>query len=107
MRLEKGYRAFGRELTPEYGPAEAGLLFACKLRGGVPFLGREAVEKARAEGTRRRLVSVLVGDPDREPGPGLDGGPAPGPGREPDRARAGRCCGAASSCSATGWRSAS
>jgi 4-methylaminobutanoate oxidase (formaldehyde-forming) len=85
MRLEKGYRAFGRELTPEYGPAEAGLLFACKLRGDVPFLGREAVEKARAEGPRRRLVSVLVGDPDREPGPGLDGGPAPGPGGDPDR----------------------
>jgi glycine cleavage system aminomethyltransferase T/glycine/D-amino acid oxidase-like deaminating enzyme len=66
MRLEKGYRAFGRELTPEYGPAEAGLLFACKLRGEVPFLGREAVEKARAEGARRRLVSVVVGDPARE-----------------------------------------
>jgi heterotetrameric sarcosine oxidase gamma subunit len=62
MRLEKGYRAFGRELTPEYGPVEAGLLFACKLRGDVPFLGREAVEKARAEGPRRRLVSVVVGD---------------------------------------------
>jgi len=66
MRLEKGYRAFGRELTPDYGPAEAGLLFACKLRGEVPFLGREAVVKARAEGVRRRLVSVVVGDPARE-----------------------------------------
>jgi 4-methylaminobutanoate oxidase (formaldehyde-forming) len=79
MRLEKGYRAFGRELTPEYGPAEAGLLFACKLRGDVPFLGREAVEKARAEGSRRRLVSVVVGDgagdPDQDgPGPMLWGG---------------------------------
>jgi 4-methylaminobutanoate oxidase (formaldehyde-forming) len=87
MRLEKGYRAFGRELTPEYGPAEAGLLFACKLRGDVPFLGREAVEKARAAGPRRRLVSVLAGGQDREPGPGLDGGPAPG--GAPDRARRG------------------
>src|ERR1700734_3542323 len=28
MRLEKGYRAFGRELNPEYGPVEAGLPFA-------------------------------------------------------------------------------
>ncbi|HEY5351757.1 MAG TPA: FAD-dependent oxidoreductase [Streptosporangiaceae bacterium] len=89
MRLEKGYRAFGRELTPEYGPVEAGLLFACKLRGDVPFLGREAVEKARAGGPRRRLVSVLVGDPDREPGPGLEGGPVPGPVGEPDRDRRG------------------
>ncbi len=50
LRLEKGYRAFGRELTPDYNPVEAGLLFACKLRGGRAFLGREAVEKARAAG---------------------------------------------------------
>ena len=47
LRLEKGYRAFGRELTPDYNPVEAGLLFACKLAGSTGFLGREAVEKAR------------------------------------------------------------
>jgi 4-methylaminobutanoate oxidase (formaldehyde-forming) len=64
MRLEKGYRAFGRELTPDYNPVEAGLLFACKLATGISFLGREAVEKARALGPRRRLVSILAGDPD-------------------------------------------
>ena len=60
MRLEKGYRAFGRELTPDYSPAEAGLLFACKLGTDINFLGREAVEKARAEGPRRRLVSLVL-----------------------------------------------
>src|SRR5215467_13839898 len=60
MRLEKGYRAFGRELTPDYNPVEAGLLFACKLGTDVSFLGREAVEKARAEGPRRRLVSLVL-----------------------------------------------
>ncbi len=63
LRLEKGYRAFGRELTPDYNPAEAGLLFACKLRSDVAFLGREAVAKARAEGPRRRLVSLVLTDP--------------------------------------------
>ena len=50
LRLEKAYRAFGRELTPDYNPVEAGLLFACKLRTGIPFLGRAAVEQARAAG---------------------------------------------------------
>jgi 4-methylaminobutanoate oxidase (formaldehyde-forming) len=60
LRLEKGYRAFGRELTPDYNPVEAGLLFACKLGAGPGFLGREAVEKARADGPRRRLVSLVV-----------------------------------------------
>jgi 4-methylaminobutanoate oxidase (formaldehyde-forming) len=61
LRLEKGYRAFGRELTPDYNPVEAGLLFTCKLRGSIPFLGREAVEKAVVAGPRSRLVSVVVG----------------------------------------------
>jgi 4-methylaminobutanoate oxidase (formaldehyde-forming) len=64
MRLEKGYRAFGRELTPDYGPVEAGLLFACKLKTDISFLGREAVEKARAEGPRRKLVSLVLADQD-------------------------------------------
>jgi 4-methylaminobutanoate oxidase (formaldehyde-forming) len=64
LRLEKGYRAFGRELTPDYNPVEAGLLFACKLATDIDFLGRGAVEKARADGVRRRLVSLQVDDAD-------------------------------------------
>jgi len=64
LRLEKAYRAFGRELTPDYNPVEAGLTFACKLSGSTGFLGREAVEKAKADGPRRRLVSVVLADPD-------------------------------------------
>jgi 4-methylaminobutanoate oxidase (formaldehyde-forming) len=64
MRLEKGYRAFGRELTPDYSPVEAGLMFACKLKTDVPFLGRVALEKAKAEGPRRKLVSFKVEDPE-------------------------------------------
>jgi 4-methylaminobutanoate oxidase (formaldehyde-forming) len=63
LRLEKAYRAFGRELTPDYNPVEAGLTFACKLSGGTAFLGREAVEKAKVDGPRRRLVSVVLDDP--------------------------------------------
>ena len=73
MRLEKAYRAFGRELTPDYNPVEAGLLFACKLKTGIPFLGREAVEKARAEGPRRRLVSLVLPGP-ADPPPMIWGG---------------------------------
>jgi glycine cleavage system aminomethyltransferase T/glycine/D-amino acid oxidase-like deaminating enzyme len=64
MRLEKAYRAYGRELTTDYNPVEAGLLFACKLRTDISFLGREALEKARAAGPRRRLVSLVLSDPD-------------------------------------------
>jgi heterotetrameric sarcosine oxidase gamma subunit len=64
MRLEKGYRAFGRELTPDHTPVEAGLLFTCKLKTDVDFLGRAAVEQAKADGPRRRLVSFVVDSAD-------------------------------------------
>ncbi len=64
MRLEKGYRAFGRELTPDTSPVEAGLMFACKLRTDIDFLGRRAVERLRDEGPRRRLVGFRVHSPD-------------------------------------------
>ena len=33
----------------------------------------------------KNRAEVLVDGPDREPGPGLDGGLAPGPGGDPDR----------------------
>jgi 4-methylaminobutanoate oxidase (formaldehyde-forming) len=64
LRLEKGYRAFGRELTPSENPVEAGLLFACKLKTDIGFLGREAVEKAKAEGPRKKLVGFRVDSPE-------------------------------------------
>ncbi|GAA1158335.1 FAD-dependent oxidoreductase [Nocardioides aquiterrae] len=64
LRLEKGYRAFGRELTPDAGPVEAGLVFATALSGTKVFLGRAALEAHRAGlaggGPRRRLVSFVV-----------------------------------------------
>ncbi len=68
LRLEKGYRAFGRELTPDYTPVEAGLVFATALGGDKDFLGRQALlerrERLRGPGPRRRLVSFVVDDPD-------------------------------------------
>jgi 4-methylaminobutanoate oxidase (formaldehyde-forming) len=63
MRLECGYRAFGRELTPEVSPVAAGLTFACKLKGDVDFVGRAALEAERATGPARRIVSLIGGDP--------------------------------------------
>ncbi|WP_243057699.1 FAD-dependent oxidoreductase [Nocardioides sp. SR21] len=68
LRLEKGYRAFGRELTPDYGPVEAGLVFATALDGDKDFLGKQALaahrEALRAGGPRRRLVSLVVESPE-------------------------------------------
>jgi len=42
LRLEKGYRLFGTDMTYEHDPYEAGLGFAVKLDKG-DFLGREAL----------------------------------------------------------------
>ena len=44
LRLEKGYRAWGADITPNDNPFEAGLGWAVKLKSGKPFLGREAAE---------------------------------------------------------------
>ena len=63
LRLEKGYRAFGTDLTFEHDPWEAGLGFA--LRGASPgCVGREAAE-ARKGDVRRRLACLTLDDPGR------------------------------------------
>ncbi len=64
LRLDKGYRAFGAELTPDHNPVEAGLRFTCKLGTDIDFIGREAVERAVDRGPLRRLVSFRLRDPE-------------------------------------------
>jgi glycine cleavage system aminomethyltransferase T/glycine/D-amino acid oxidase-like deaminating enzyme len=71
LRLEKGYRAFPRDVNPDLTPIEAGLVFATALgaRGsGKDFLGRDALLAHRARlqgpGPRRRVVSWVLEDPD-------------------------------------------
>ncbi|MEA2876149.1 MAG: hypothetical protein QOF14_1345 [Hyphomicrobiales bacterium] len=63
LRLEKGYRAWGRELTPDYNPFEAGLSFAVKLGKG-DFIGRDALLAAKGKPPARRLLSFVALSPD-------------------------------------------
>jgi len=56
LRLEKGYRAWGNELTPDDTPLEAGLGFAVKMDKPGGFIGREALLAQRARGLTRRLL---------------------------------------------------
>src|SRR6185436_12313354 len=63
LRLEKGYRAWGRELTPDYNPYEAGLSFAVKLDKG-DFIGRDALLAAKGKPPARRLLSFVALSPD-------------------------------------------
>lgn len=60
LRIEKGYRAWGRELTPDTHPIEAGLGFACKLGKEIDFVGRAAVQQAKSRGATRRMVVLTV-----------------------------------------------
>jgi 4-methylaminobutanoate oxidase (formaldehyde-forming) len=66
LRLEKGYRAWGRELTPDVNPFEAGLAFAVHWGKGE-FRGRAALAELKAAGgtasARRRIVSLVVDAP--------------------------------------------
>ncbi len=60
LRLEKGYRVWGADITPEDTPFEAGLGFAVKLDKG-DFVGRDALA-ARAE-PQRLLRCLTLADP--------------------------------------------
>lgn len=62
LRLEKGYRAWGSDITPEETPYEAGIGFAVRP-DGRDFLGRDALVAARAAGPRRRLRCLVLDDP--------------------------------------------
>jgi glycine cleavage system aminomethyltransferase T/glycine/D-amino acid oxidase-like deaminating enzyme len=61
LRLEKGYRLFGADMTYEHDPFEAGLGFAVKLGKG-DFLGRDAVERRQRDVTRK-LCCLVIDDP--------------------------------------------
>jgi 4-methylaminobutanoate oxidase (formaldehyde-forming) len=62
LRLEKGYRVWGADITPDENPFQAGLGFAVKLDKGE-FIGREALVRARDEGTAPRLCCLVLDDP--------------------------------------------
>ena len=64
LRLEKGYRAWGADITPNDTPYEAGLGFAVRLDPGRDFIGRAALERVKGQPLRKRLATVLCEDPD-------------------------------------------
>jgi sarcosine dehydrogenase len=62
LRLEKGYRAWGAELSTDDSPLEAGLGFA--IDWTKPFLGHEALLKQKQAPLKRQLVIFVLEDPD-------------------------------------------
>ncbi|MEH0447767.1 FAD-dependent oxidoreductase [Streptomyces sp. B21-102] len=61
LRLEKGYRSFGTDMTYEHDPYEAGVGFAVKLDKD-DFIGKPALLR-RKENVRRKLSCLVIDDP--------------------------------------------
>ena len=59
-RLEKGYRAWGSDIGPDHTPLEAGLGWAVKLKSGIAFKGRDAIEAQRNAGVKKMLAAFTV-----------------------------------------------
>jgi 4-methylaminobutanoate oxidase (formaldehyde-forming) len=60
LRLERGYRAWGSDITPNDNPFEAGLGWAVKLKGDTPFMGRAALEAASNKPRRKVLATFTT-----------------------------------------------
>jgi 4-methylaminobutanoate oxidase (formaldehyde-forming) len=63
LRLEKGYRHWGADITPDDTPFEAGLGFCVKLDKG-DFVGKDALVKQAESGLTRKLVIFTLEDPE-------------------------------------------
>ncbi|MFO1058322.1 MAG: FAD-dependent oxidoreductase [Dongiaceae bacterium] len=65
LRLEKGYRHWGHDITGEDTPLEAGLGFAVAFRKAAWFVGRDALLRQKAAGfPRKRLIQLALENPE-------------------------------------------
>jgi 4-methylaminobutanoate oxidase (formaldehyde-forming) len=62
LRLEKGYRYWSADITPEYTPWESGQGFCVRMNKGE-FQGRDALRRQKEEGLRRKLCCLVMDDP--------------------------------------------
>lgn len=60
LRMEKGYRHWGHDITDEDTPAEAELSFAVALEKNAGFIGRDALLRQRDAGATKRLVTFVL-----------------------------------------------
>ena len=58
LRLEMKYVLYGNDIDETTNALEAGLGWVVKPAKGDDFIGREALEKVRAEGVQRKLVGL-------------------------------------------------
>jgi 4-methylaminobutanoate oxidase (formaldehyde-forming) len=63
LRMEKGYRHWGHDITDEDTPLEAGLGFAVKLEKEGGFIGQDALLNQKQRGLERRMLQFRLDDP--------------------------------------------
>jgi len=63
LSIEKGYPHWHQEIRLDDNPLEAGLLFTCKLKTDVDFLGREKLQELRKAGAMKKKVCFSVQEP--------------------------------------------
>lgn len=64
LRLEKFYRAWGADISPDHTPLDAGLGWAVKLKQNVDFLGRAALMDQAQKPLKKRLACFSIEDSD-------------------------------------------
>lgn len=62
LRLEMGYCLYGNDLDDTTTPLQAGLGWITKFADNKPFIGREVLEKEKAEGVSRKLICFELKD---------------------------------------------
>jgi glycine cleavage system aminomethyltransferase T len=62
--MEKAYRDYGHDIDNTDSPLEVGLGFAVDLRKPGGFVGKDAVLAKKAAGIKKKLVQVLLADPE-------------------------------------------
>jgi heterotetrameric sarcosine oxidase gamma subunit len=62
LRLEKAYRAWGADISPDDTGLEAGLGFAINWK--KDFLGKEALLQQKQTGLKRQLLTFVLQDPE-------------------------------------------
>jgi 4-methylaminobutanoate oxidase (formaldehyde-forming) len=62
LRMEKGYRHWGHDISDEDTPLQAGLGFAVAFDKPGGFIGKDALQQQKAQGLSRRLVQFALHD---------------------------------------------
>lgn len=61
LRLEAGYSLYGHEINENISPVQANLMWTVKLNKGSGFIGKEALQKEKTEGPKKKIVFFKTG----------------------------------------------